>query len=258
MGEKCAVCGMKCGIGSVKTNNGENVCSICVEKCGGKKNSKIKETSILELKDIVREYNRKALEAKNTSTKSETIVQSENIEPEINSTEPANSNTVNNNALNTKAPINTSKKGFGCFNIIAVLIFIVIVSNLIGAIGGTPDNDNSSSTASQSITYTTYDVSDLMDDLDSNSLKASDKYKDQYVRLTGQLNVIDSSGKYISITPTGEEYAITGVLCNINSEDQKKAIADMSIGDKIVVKGKISDVGEVLGYTLDMDEVSKR
>lgn len=134
MGEKCAICGDKCGIGSVKTNNGDNICSICVEKCGGKKNSKIKEMSIPELKDIVREYNKKALEARNTSTKSETIVQSETTEPKSNSTEPANSNTVNNNTLNTKAPINTSKKGCGCLNIIAALIFVIIVSSLWGAI----------------------------------------------------------------------------------------------------------------------------
>lgn len=129
MGEKCAVCGMNCGIGSIKTNNGENICSICVEKCGGKKNSKIKEMSITQLKDIVREYNRKALEARNTSTQSEN-----NTESKSNNNESSNQNTFKTNNLNTKAPINTSKKGCGCFNIIAALIFIVIVSSLWGAI----------------------------------------------------------------------------------------------------------------------------
>ncbi len=29
----------------------------------------------------------------------------------------------------------------------------------------------------------------------------------------------------------------------------------MSIGEKITVKGKITDVGEVLGYTLSIDEI---
>lgn len=140
-----------------------------------------------------------------------------------------------------------------------VLVFLFI----IGATGGNPDNNSSSeptesAAPSQPSTYTNYDVSDLMRDLDSNSLKAADKYKDQYVRLTGQLSVIDSSGKYISITPTGEEYAIIGVQCYINNEEQKNAIMNMSIGDNIVVIGTISDVGEVLGYTLNIDEVSKR
>ena len=31
----------------------------------------------------------------------------------------------------------------------------------------------------------------------------------------------------------------------------------ISKGDKITVKGKIKDVGEVLGYSVDIDEISK-
>lgn len=30
---------------------------------------------------------------------------------------------------------------------------------------------------------------------------------------------------------------------------------DMSVGDTMTVKGKITEVGEVLGYYLDIDEV---
>jgi hypothetical protein len=105
------------------------------------------------------------------------------------------------------------------------------------------------------ISYKSYTVSELMKDLKSNALKASDKYRDQYVKLTGKLNVIDSSGKYISITPADEDFAIIGVHCNIKSDEQKKAIMDMSVGDTMTVKGKITEVGEVLGYYLDIDEV---
>ena len=32
---------------------------------------------------------------------------------------------------------------------------------------------------------------------------------------------------------------------------------EMSIGDTVVVKGKIKKVGEVLGYSLDIDEIVK-
>lgn len=107
------------------------------------------------------------------------------------------------------------------------------------------------------ISYTAYSVSELMDDLKSNSMKATDKYKKQYVELTGKLNVIDSSGKYISITPVDDEFAIIGVQCYIKSDEQKSAIMDMSMGDTVVVKGKITSVGEVMGYSLDIDEISK-
>lgn len=71
---------------------------------------------------------------------------------------------------------------------------------------------------------------------------------------TGKLSVIDSNGKYISIMPD-DPFAILGVQCYIKSDEQKDAIKAKSIGDTIIVKGKCKDVGEVLGYSLDIDSV---
>ena len=157
---------------------------------------------------------------------------------------------------------------------------VLVVLIVIGAIGSAGGKDESSNTVSkenntttndtvadnkdssqkeveEEISYTAYNVSELMDDLNSNAMKATDKYEKQYVELTGRLNVIDSSGKYISITRVDDEFAIMGVQCYIKNDDQKTAIMDMSIGDTVIVKGKITDVGEVMGYSLDIDEISK-
>ena len=153
-----------------------------------------------------------------------------------------------------------------------IALIVIIILGAIGSAGGdktsneagnngtqvtTSENTNNTQTESETpeITYTAYEVSELMDDLNGNALKAAEKYKDQYVELTGRLNVIDSSGKYISIVPTDDEFAIMGVQCYIKTEEQKAAVMEMSIGDTLVVKGKIKDVGEVLGYSLDIDEV---
>ena len=54
-------------------------------------------------------------------------------------------------------------------------------------------------------------------------MNASDKYKGQYLEITGKLSVIDSNGKYISITPD-DPFAILGVQCYIKSDEQKDAI----------------------------------
>lgn len=146
---------------------------------------------------------------------------------------------------------------------IAIIVIIVLA-----AIGGSGSSDSSGSTSSTAtsktavssssseaaIEYTAYTVTELSEDLDSNALKAADKYKGQYVELTGRLSVIDSNGKYISIVDGTDEWAITGVQCYIKNDEQKQVVMDMSIGDEIVVKGKITDVGEVLGYFLDMTE----
>ena len=105
------------------------------------------------------------------------------------------------------------------------------------------------------IEYTPYKVGTLMDDLKKNPLNASKTYKDQYVALTGRLNVIDSNGSYISIVDANDEWAILGVQCNVESDEQLDVISQLSIGDVIVVSGQIKDVGEVLGYYLDIAHI---
>lgn len=145
-----------------------------------------------------------------------------------------------------------------------IAIIVIIVLAVIGGSGSSDSSGSTSSTATSktavsssseaAIEYTAYTVTELSEDLNSNALKASDKYKGQYVELTGRLSVIDSNGKYISIVDSTDEWAITGVQCYIKNDEQKQVVMDMSIGDEIVVKGKITDVGEVLGYFLDMTE----
>ena len=45
--------------------------------------------------------------------------------------------------------------------------------------------------------------------------------------------------------------------CYFQSDEQRAAVKDATVGDTLVVKGKITDVGEVMGYSLNMDEVTK-
>lgn len=104
--------------------------------------------------------------------------------------------------------------------------------------------------------YITYSIAEMMDDLNTNALKATDKYKNQNVRITGRLNVIDSSGKYISIVRDDTMYEIVGVTCYIKNSDQRTKVMEMSVGDQVTLCGKITTVGEIFGYYLDIDEIS--
>lgn len=153
----------------------------------------------------------------------------------------------------------------GCLiAVIAVVVIIVIAiagSAMSGGektnTGAPTDGANSTSAAQQEITYTAYSVSELMNDLNTNAMNASDKYKGQYVELTGRLSTIDSDGNYISLLPEDDQFAIIGVSCYFQSDEQRAAVKDATVGDTLVVKGKITDVGEVMGYSLNMDEVTK-
>lgn len=150
-------------------------------------------------------------------------------------------------------------------------MLIILVGAIIGAVAGESDSesDKSAATATSSekketaakpkeeatpIEYTAVSVNDMMSDLDSNAMGASDKYKGKYLEITGNLSNIDASGKYISLTADGD-FEIIGVQCNIKNDEQKSKVASLTKGDTITLKGKCTDVGEALGYSLDIDEI---
>ena len=115
--------------------------------------------------------------------------------------------------------------------------------------------DNNKSKSSTEKTYTPIDIDVLEDALDNNAAAAKDEYKGKYLEITGRLGVIDSDLKYIGLLSTTDEWDIVGVHCNIKNSATKDIVKTLTKDQTIVVKGKITDVGEVLGYYLDIDEI---
>lgn len=93
----------------------------------------------------------------------------------------------------------------------------------------------------------------LMEDLKSNALNASNTYKRKYVEVTGKLSNIDSGGKYFDIAPD-TDFAIIGVQCYITQE-QKATVAKFTKDQKVTVIGTITDVGEIMGYSLKVESI---
>ena len=148
-------------------------------------------------------------------------------------------------------------------------VLVVLVIAAVGSAMGSEDNGGTDTPQQETtgtpesgagqaeepaVTYTAYSVGQLMDDLDSNALKAESTYQDQYVELTGRLNGIDSDGDYISIVPQDDQFAILGVQCYLQTEEQRQQVLDMQIDQVITVRGQITSVGEVMGYLLDVDD----
>lgn len=67
------------------------------------------------------------------------------------------------------------------------------------------------------------------------------------------VQVIDSDGDYIVLT--GSEWDIVGVQCFVKSsdKDQENFVLNVRKGQTVTAYGTISDVGEVIGYTLRVD-----
>lgn len=106
------------------------------------------------------------------------------------------------------------------------------------------------------IEYTSVTATELSDALSNNAMKAQNDYKDQYLEITGTLGNIDSNGKYIDID-SDKDFDFTIIQCYLKTDEQKEIIMEMSKGDSITIKGYCKDVGEVLGYSIDIDEVIK-
>lgn len=152
-----------------------------------------------------------------------------------------------------------------CWFWVLVVLVIAAVGSAMGSednggtdtpqqeITGTPES-GAGQAEEPAVTYTAYSVGQLMDDLDSNALKAESTYQDQYVELTGRLNVVDSDGDYISIVPQDDQFAILGVQCYLQTEEQRQQVLEMQIDQVITVRGQITSVGEVMGYLLDVDD----
>lgn len=142
------------------------------------------------------------------------------------------------------------------------VLIVIIIGIIIGSSSGSDDKPSSSSKGNEvkqeePINYTHHNVTELFDALKDNALKASESYKGEYVELEGYLGTIDSDGKYIGITadPEDWDYMFEDVQCFIKSDEQLEQIKEMSKEAPIVVRGKITDVGEILGYTLNIDSI---
>lgn len=166
---------------------------------------------------------------------------------------------------------------------VAKWIFLVLVAcGLIGALaGGDSEDSKESATNTNNVTeqqaetttdvqeeiaadaeeevvieYTVVSVSEMVDLLESNAMKAEATYQDLYVEITGRLGNIDSDGKYITLYPSDDEWAFTGVQCYIENDEQKAQVMEMSMDDTVTLRGQVTDIGEILGYSLEIDSIN--
>ena len=96
----------------------------------------------------------------------------------------------------------------------------------------------------------------MLDDLKADAMKAKEKYENKYIEVKGKIKNFDSSGKYISVEPTdADEWNFDTAMCYIKDENQKTFLIEKNVGDIVTIKGKVSSIGEVLGYSIDIDEV---
>lgn len=135
---------------------------------------------------------------------------------------------------------------------------ILIITGLPGfkshQTSGTKDSTKQETqVANEEINYINVTADELANALNSNAMKAQNDYENQYLEIYGKLGIIDSDGKYISLETSLLNF--TNIQCYLKSDEQKQTIMQLSKGADIVVYGYCTDIGEVIGYQIDIDNV---
>ena len=94
----------------------------------------------------------------------------------------------------------------------------------------------------------------MIDDAQNNAAKANKDYKGKYVKIVGgTLDHIESDGDYISIS--NGDMTLLHVQCFPKNKEVKEQMLNLSNGQYVTVYGKITRVGGIIGYSLDLDKV---
>ncbi len=108
----------------------------------------------------------------------------------------------------------------------------------------------------EEITYEKVDLRTMLDELDTNALKAEKTYQNKYVEVVGNITNFDSDGSYISIEPVNADaWDFTSVTCDIKNDQQRNLLLEKEVGDTVTIRGQITSIGEFLGYYIKIDEI---
>lgn len=138
--------------------------------------------------------------------------------------------------------------------IVAVIAIILMFPDSFK--GGNTVNAHNAPTSAQ-IQYEQVNLQDMLDELDTNALRAEEKYQDKHIEITGEIRSFDSDGKYIAIVPCGSsKLSIDTVKCNLTDPAHKAFLLEKNVGDVVTIKGKVFSIGEALGYSVKIAEIS--
>ena len=141
--------------------------------------------------------------------------------------------------------------------------WVIIVVVVIAIASGGNDNENvsevpvsSSEIVQEEITYENVDLREMFDELNNNAMKAESKYQDKNIQFSGKIASFDSDGSYISVEPVNaDEWSFDSAMCYIKSNEQRDFLIEKNVGDVITIKGKVTSIGEILGYSINIAEV---
>jgi len=141
------------------------------------------------------------------------------------------------------------KKRFWLLGIIGISVVFSLMS---GGDSSTSSNQGSSNTATeveeQEAPAIKVTAEQLLSELEANALAAKTSWDDKRVTVTGILDNIDASGDYFTLRGDNE-FSFINVQVFID-DNLVSTVSGFSKGQEVTVTGVVSDVGEILGYSI--------
>jgi hypothetical protein len=153
-----------------------------------------------------------------------------------------------------EAPKDATRPWFKKKRFWAIGVVVLVIAMQAG--GGSSDSNNSATdtaTKAPAEPATEVTAQKLITDLEGNALNAKTTWEDERVKITGIVYNIDASGDYFSLRGD-DEFSFTNVTVNID-ESLVGAVSAFTIGQEVTVTGKITGVGEILGYSVDAESI---
>jgi hypothetical protein len=185
-------------------------------------------------------------------------------------TPPMNKKDARANAAAAKAYSKSQRNWFMRHKILTALAALIVIIIAVSAGGGGSEDDTNASNSTDTSTsapkantppkkaapkpsiVTTSKA--MIAVLEGNALKAKQQFDDKQVTVSGFVGSIDASGKYFALDPEPDAVIFTGVQIQIDDKF-KDQVANFTKGQKITVTGKVTNVGEVIGYQIDAETI---
>lgn len=139
---------------------------------------------------------------------------------------------------------------------VIIAVVVIVIGASVGNEETTVTKNDSAQDVAEEILYETVDLQTMFNDLDSNAMKAETNYQKKNIEFKCKIKNFDSDGNYIGVEPVGaSEWNFATAICYIKNESQKDFLIQKNVGDIITIRGKVKSIGEVLGYSIDINEV---
>jgi uncharacterized protein YdgA (DUF945 family) len=133
----------------------------------------------------------------------------------------------------------------------ALGILVISIAAQAAGGGGTGSSETKSETSDKEVAVAEPAIQvtakQLVDELETNALSAKTKYDGKRVVVTGKLSNIDASGDYFSLE--GKQYSFVNIQIFID-EKFIDTVSAFKKGQSVTVTGEVTDVGELLGYSI--------